>query len=409
LKKPELLIPAGSLENLEIAVLYGADAVYIGGEEFGLRAKAKNFSSEEMAKGINYAHSMGVKVYVTSNIIAHNRDLDGVGEYFEQLNSLKPDGVIIADPGILSIALETLKGIDIHLSTQANNTNYAAINFWAKQGVKRVVVARELSFEEIGEIKEKIPKDVEIEAFVHGAMCISYSGRCLLSNYMANRDANQGACAHPCRWTYHLVEETRPLEYMPVYENERGTYIYNSKDLCMVEHIEALIQAGIDSFKIEGRMKTALYVATVTSIYRKAIDDYFEDPETYQNNKSMYLEELKKCSYRKFTTGFYTGKPSGNEQIYDSNTYIRNYTFVGKVLDYNKDEKMATIQQRNKFVVGDQLELMKKDGETYEITIDAIYNEAGESVESAPHPKEILKIPVHIQLEKNEILRKRDD
>jgi putative protease len=408
MNKPELLIPAGSLENLIIAVEYGADAIYIGGQHFGLRAKAKNFSLEDMKKGIEYAHSKNVKVYVTANIIAHNNDIEGVREYFNELKQIKPDALIIADPGILQIAKEEIPEIELHLSTQANNTNYASMNFWYNQGVKRVVVARELSFREITEIRSKIPVDLELEAFIHGAMCISYSGRCLLSNYMAGRDANKGACTHPCRWTYHLVEETRPDEYMPVYENERGTYIYNSKDLCMLEYIEELVKSGIESFKIEGRMKTALYVATVTRTYRKAIDDYFDNPEKYRENIPKYIEEIKKCSHRRFTTGFYLDKPGFNEQIYDSNTYIRNYTFVGKVLDYDKSTGMATIQQRNKFVLGDTLEIMKKNGENIEIVIEQMYDEDNNPVQEAPHPKQILHIPLGVEVEKDEILRKKE-
>lgn len=408
MNKPELLIPAGSLENLMIAVEYGADAVYIGGEEFGLRAKAKNFSMEDMKVGIDYAHSKGVKVYVTANIIAHNADIDGVAAYFRELKLVGPDALIVADPGILAIAKEELPEMELHLSTQANNTNYAAMNFWFKQGVKRVVVARELSFAEIGEIRAKTPIDMDIEAFIHGAMCISYSGRCLLSNYMSGRDANKGACTHPCRWTYHLVEETRPGEYMPVYENERGTYIYNSKDLCMIGYIDEIVKSGITSMKIEGRMKTQLYVATVTKTYRRAIDDYFEDVEKYRANIDHYMEEIKKCSHRAFTTGFYFNKPDGNEQVYDSNTYTRDFVYVGKVLDYLPQEGIAIVEQRNKFSVGDRIEFMKKRGEDLQLQVTAIADSEGNPQESAPHPKQILRIPVPFAVEKNEIIRKID-
>jgi len=408
MRKPELLIPAGSLENLKIAVEYGADAVYIGGQQFGLRAKAKNFSLEDMKEGIEFAHSKGVKVYVTANIIAHNDDIKQVANYFKELKQINPDAIIVADPGILQIAKEELPNMEIHLSTQANNTNYAAANFWYNQGVKRIVVARELSFEEIAEIRAKTSPDLDIEAFVHGAMCISYSGRCLLSNYMTGKDSNKGACTHPCRWTYHLVEETRPGEYMPVYENERGTYIYNSKDLCMLSYIEELIKAGVYSLKIEGRMKTGLYVATVTRTYRKAIDDYFLDPEIYRSNIPKYLEEIRKCSHRKFTTGFYFEKPGATEQIYDSNTYIRNYSYVGKVIDYNEKEQLAIIQQRNKFVVGDELEIMRKNGDNDIIKVSAIYDEEGNEQPSAPHPKQIIKIPTAIPVYPGEIIRKKE-
>lgn len=408
MKKPELLIPAGRLENLITGIEYGADAIYIGGEEFGLRAKAKNFSKEQMIKGIDYAHKHNVKVYITANIIAHNDDIDGARNYFKELKDVNPDALIIADPGILEIAKEELPNVELHLSTQANNTNYASINFWYKQGIKRVVVARELSFNEIATIRRKIPKEMDLEAFVHGAMCISYSGRCLLSNYMSGRDANKGECTHPCRWTYNLVEEKRPGEYMPVYENERGTYIYNSKDLCMIEHLEELINSGIISLKIEGRMKTELYVATVTRAYRKAIDDFMLDPDLYKKNLPYYVDEIKKCTHRPFTTGFYFNKPTGNEQIYNTNTYIRSYTYVGKVIDYIKDQGVAIIEQRNKFSVGDELEVMHKNGENMNIVISKIYNEDNVSQMDAPHPKQILKIPVDIELEKNQIIRKKE-
>ncbi|MEE3496615.1 MAG: peptidase U32 family protein, partial [Butyrivibrio sp.] len=322
MRKPELLIPASSLEVLKTAVIFGADAVYIGGDAFGLRAKAKNFSPEEMKEGIAFAHEHGVKVHVTVNILAHNYDLDGVDAYLHELKEIKPDALIIADPGIFMKARKICPEIDIHVSTQANNTNYETYNFWYDLGAKRVVAARELSLNEIKEIKEKIPEDLEMECFIHGAMCISYSGRCLLSNYFTGRDANHGACTHPCRWKYAVVEEKRPGEYLPVYENDRGTYIFNSKDLCMIEHIPELVNAGVDSCKIEGRMKTALYVATVARTYRKAIDDFFESEEKYRENMPWYKEQISKCTYRQFTTGFYFGKPSDETQIYDVNTYV---------------------------------------------------------------------------------------
>lgn len=386
-KKPELLIPASSLEVLKTAVIFGADAVYIGGEAFGLRAKAKNFSKEEMAEGIAFAHEHGVKVYVTANILAHNEDLSGARAYFEELRDLKPappDALIISDPGMFTIAKEIWPHVEVHISTQANNTNYETYLFWWRLGAKRVVCARELSLEEIRQIREKIPQEMEIESFVHGAMCISYSGRCLLSNFLTGRDANQGACTHPCRWKYSIVEETRPGEYMPVFENERGTYIFNSKDLCMIEHIPQLVEAGIDSLKIEGRMKTALYVATVARTYRKAIDDYFDSPDKYRENMSWYKEEISKCTYRQFTTGFYFGKPDQNTQIYDNNTYVNEYIYLG-IIEEVKDG-LARIEQRNKFCVGDQIEIMKPDGKNIAVTVKSMYNEAKEAVESAPLP-----------------------
>lgn len=404
----ELLIPASSLEVLKIAVIYGADAVYIGGEVFGLRAKAKNFSMEDMAEGIQFAHEHGVKVYVTANILAHNGDLEGVREYFTQLKEIKPDALIISDPGIYTIAKEICPEIERHISTQANNTNYGTYQFWWNQGAKRVVTARELSLNEIAEIRKNIPDEMEIETFVHGAMCISYSGRCLLSNYFTGRDANQGACTHPCRWKYAVVEEKRPGEYLPVYENERGTYIFNSKDLCMIEHIPELIEAGIDSFKIEGRMKTALYVATVARTYRKAIDDYLTSPEKYKENMDWYLEQISNCIYRQFTTGFFFGKPSEESQIYDNNTYIKEYTYLGIVGERN-EEGLYRIEQRNKFSVGEQIEVMKPDGRNIPVTVKRIVDENGNEMESAPHPKQVLYIDLGQELEMYDILRRQEE
>ena len=406
-KRPELLIPASSLEVLKTAVMFGADAVYIGGEAFGLRAKAKNFSMEDMKKGVEFAHAHGVKVHVTVNILAHNDDLPGVEEYLKELKEVGPDALIIADPGVFELAKEICPEIQRHISTQANNTNYATYQFWWKQGASRVVSARELSLREIKEIRERIPAEMEIESFIHGAMCISYSGRCLLSNFFTGRDANQGACTHPCRWKYSVVEETRPGEYMPVYENERGTYIFNSKDLCMIEHIPEMIDAGIDSFKIEGRMKTALYVATVARTYRKAIDDYLEDPKKYEANMPWYKDQISNCTYRQFTTGFYFGKPSEESQIYDSNTYIREYTYLG-IIGEIKDG-LYRIEQRNKFSVGEVIEVMKPDGQNIEVTVQKILNEEGEAMESAPHPKQVLYIDLGHTLEQYDILRRKEE
>ena len=403
-KKPELLIPASSLEVLKTAVMFGADAVYIGGEAFGLRAKAKNFSSEDMKAGIAFAHAHNVKVYVTANILAHNSDLEGAAEYFKELNVLKPDALIIADPGMFMLAKEHCPGMELHISTQANNTNYQTYLFWWQQGAKRVVSARELSLAEIREIRDHIPEEMEIESFIHGAMCISYSGRCLLSNYFTGRDANQGACTHPCRWKYAVVEETRPGEYMPVYENERGTYIFNSKDLCMIEYIPEIVAAGIDSLKIEGRMKTALYVAAVARTYRKAIDDFFTSEKTYRDNMDWYREEISKCTYRQFTTGFYFGKPGEETQIYDSNTYINEYVYLG-IAEEITETGMVRIEQKNKFCVGDTIEIMKPDGRNIETKVEAMFDEKGTAVESAPHPQQILFLQLSEVCEKYDILR----
>lgn len=405
-RHPELLIPASSLEVLKTAVMFGADAVYIGGEAFGLRAKAKNFSMEDMREGIAFAHKHDVKVCVTANILAHNDDLEGVREYFQELKEIKPDALIIADPAIFEIAGEICPEIERHISTQANNTNYGTFNFWHKLGATRVVTARELSLEEIREIRANIPDDLEIETFVHGAMCISYSGRCLLSNFMVGRDANRGACTHPCRWKYSIVEETRPGEVMPVFENERGTYIFNSKDLCMIEHIPELLESGIDSLKIEGRMKTALYVATVARTYRKAIDDYQKDPKLYEENMPWYLEQISNCTYRQFTTGFFFGKPDETTQIYDSNTYVKEYTYLGII----GEEKEGTyrIEQRNKFSVGEMIEVMKPNGDNIEVTVKRILTEDGVEQESAPHPKQVLYIDLGIKVDAYDILRRRE-
>ena len=408
MRVPELLVPASSLEVLKVAVVFGADAVYIGGEVFGLRAKAKNFTLDEMREGVEFAHAHGVKVYVTANILAHNDDLEGVRRYFEELKNVGPDALIISDPGVFMIAREVLPDMELHVSTQANNTNYGTYRFWQQQGAKRVVSARELSLREIREIRGNIPDDLEIETFVHGAMCISYSGRCLLSNYFTGRDANQGACTHPCRWKYAVMEESRPGEYLPVYENERGTYIFNSKDLCMIEYIPELIDAGIDSFKIEGRMKTALYVATVARTYRRAIDDYLQSPDLYREHMPWYLDQISNCTYRQFTTGFFFGKPSGEAQIYDSNTYVREYTYLGTVGGVN-EAGLYAIEQRNKFSVGETIEVMKPNGENPQVVVRRIVDEDGNDQMSAPHPKQKLWIDLGCPLDTYDILRRKEE
>lgn len=406
MRELELLIPAGSLEVLKVAVDYGADAVYIGGQAFGLRAKAHNFSLEDMEEAADYCHEHGVKLYVTANIFAHNDDLEGVRKYFESLKHIGIDALIISDPAIFMMAKEILPEVDIHVSTQANNTNYGIYQFWYNLGATRVVSARELSLREIKEIRQHIPDDMEIESFVHGAMCISYSGRCLLSHFLTGRDANRGACTHPCRWQYSVVEEKRPGEYFPVEEDDRGTYIFNSKDLCMIEHIPELVDAGIDSFKIEGRMKTALYVATVARTYRKAIDDFLEDPALYESNLEYYKDEIGKCTYRQFTTGFYFGKTDADSQVYDSNEYVKDYTYIGKIERTDKEGRACFIQ-RNKFSVGETIEVMYFDGSNEELTVKGIWNEKLEPVESAPHPKEALTVDLGKTLPTGIILRRK--
>ena len=407
MRETELLMPAGSLDVLKTAVVYGADAVYIGGEAFGLRAKAHNFSLEDMRQGMSFAHSRGVKVYITVNILAHNQDLEEVEGYFEELKTVGPDALIISDPGVFMAAKRVLPDVDIHISTQANNTNYGTYEFWHGLGAKRVVSARELSLEEIKGIRLRIPADMEIETFVHGAMCISYSGRCLLSNFFTGRDANQGACTHPCRWKYALVEETRPGEYMPVYENDRGTFIFNSKDLCMVEHIPELMEAGIDSFKVEGRMKTALYVATVARAYRRAMDDWKMGRDVFERNVEWYKEEIGKCTNREFTTGFFFGKPGSGDHIYGSSTYVKNYTYLGTV-DEVDGRGLARIEQKNKFSAGETVEVMKPDGRNLSAVVRAIRGEDGTVQESAPHAKQIVYVDLGEGLEEFDILRRRE-
>lgn len=405
MNRPELLAPGGSLEKLKIAILYGADAVYVGGEAFSLRAAAENFSLEDMKEGLDFAHERGRKVYLTANIIPHNRDIDDFAEYIRTIAPVGFDAVLVSDPGMLSVIKENAPDLPIHISTQANNVNYKSAEFWHKQGAERVVLAREMSMDEIREIRAKTPPDLELEAFVHGAMCVSYSGRCLLSNYMTARDANQGACAHPCRWNYSLVEETRPNEYMPVYENERGTFIFNSKDLCMIEHIPEIIESGITSLKLEGRVKTAYYVATVVKAYRTEIDRYLENPDKYVFDHAQ-LEELCKVSHRPYSTGFYFGKPNSESQVYTSSSYIRDYDLIGIVTGYDENTRMAEVSQRNRFFVGDEIEIMQPEGPFIKQTVEYMENDKGESINNAPHAAMNLKMKVSQPVEKNAMLRK---
>lgn len=405
MNKPELLAPAGDLEKFKMAINYGADAVYLGGEKFGLRKASKNFSIDELKEGIEYAHSRNRKVYVTMNIVPHNEDLIGLEDYSRQLYNLGVDAVIVSDPGVLTRIRKTVPDLPIHLSTQASVTNYDTVMFWYNMGIKRIVLARELSLKEIKYITDKAPKDLEIETFVHGAMCISYSGRCLLSNYMTGRDANRGDCAQACRWKYNLVEEKRPGEHFPVFEDEKGTYIFNSKDLCMLEYIPELIDAGIKSFKIEGRVKSSYYVATVLRSYRMAIDEYFKDPVNYKFKKE-WLDEIKKASHRDFTTGFFFNKPTAQDQVYTSSTYIRGYDYVGLVLDYNEKTKFATIEQRNRIFLGDEIEVFGPGVEYFNQTIEEMYDEEGNEIEVAPHPQQIVKIKMKQPVDACYIVRK---
>ena len=380
MKKIELLAPAGDLEKLKTAIRYGADAVYFGGEMFSLRAGAGNLNLEEMKEGLAYAHERGKRCYLTINIYAHNEDIDPLYDYLRQIRDLDIDAFLIADPGIIAMVRETIPDAEIHLSTQANLTNWRTGAFWASAGVKRLVMARELSLEEIRSVRDHLPQDVELEAFVHGAMCISYSGRCLLSNFMTGRDSNRGMCAHPCRYRYSLVEEKRPGEFFPIEEDDRGSYIMNSKDLCMIRHIPDLVHAGIDSAKIEGRMKSIFYVATVVHAYRQAIDAYYEDPDNYVFREE-WMEELLKASHREFTTGFYYGKPGHEEQNYRTSRYTKEYSFIGKVLSYNEETGIAKVEQRNKMNVGDHIEVFGPDISFFPMTITDLADwESGEKL-----------------------------
>ncbi|BDR80649.1 peptidase U32 [Clostridium tetani] len=403
MNKPEILAPAGNLEKLKTAILFGADAVYLGGSKLNLRAFADNFTDEELIEGIEFAHSRGKRVYVTVNVFPHNEDLEGLEPYLKDLENMKVDAIIVSDPGIIMTAREVAPKLEIHLSTQANNVNWKSAIFWHKQGVKRIVLARELSFEEIKGIREKLPEDCELEAFVHGSMCMSYSGRCLLSNYMTGRDANRGECAQPCRYKYYLMEEKREGQYFPVFQDERGTYILNSKDLCMIKHIPELVRCGINSFKIEGRMKSSYYVASVVKSYRQALDAYIEDTKNYKFNED-WMNNLLKTSHRDYYTGFYLGDK--DSQIYETSSYIRNYDIVGIVRYYNKETNEATIEQRNKLFEGDSVEVLRPVGDSFQVKLENIRSEKGEKIESTPVAQMIYKAKVNIELKKNDMLIK---
>ena len=414
MKTPELLAPAGDLERLKTAINYGADAVYVGGAQYGLRANTKNFSEADMESGISFAHRHGKKVYVTANIFAHNEDIDGMADFFRNIYEIGADAAIVSDPGVFSLAREVAPRLPLHISTQANTTNYRAVNFWHTQGASRVILARELSIDQIADIRRRTAPCLELETFVHGAMCVSMSGRCLLSNYMTARDnedtrvrdANKGDCAQPCRWKYYLQEETRPGEFMPVYEDKRGTYIFNSKDLCLVAYIPSLAEAGVASLKIEGRMKTPYYVAVTVKTYRRALDDYAIDPSLYSERVSFYIEELSKASHRSFTTGFALSKPDYNRQIYSSSSYIRTNEFIGIVLDYDEALGIATIEQRGKFSVGERIEVFPCRGESFSFTLEEMFGADGQSIASAPHAQQIVRLKPPLPLGKNDILRK---
>ena len=398
----EILAPAGNLEKLKTAIEFGADAVYLGGSRLNLRAFADNFTNEEIGEGVKYAHQRGKKVYVVLNVFPHNSDLIGLEEYLLELQKLEVDAILASDPSLIITAKEVVPDMEIHLSTQANNVNWKSALYWYNQGVKRIVLARELSMKEISEIREKLPKDCDLEAFVHGAMCMSYSGRCLMSNYMTGRDSNRGACAQPCRYKYYLMEEKRPGEYFPINEDEHGTYIMNSKDLCMIEHIDEVIKAGVFSLKIEGRMKSAYYVAAVVKAYRQAVDAYLKDPENYKFNPE-WMDSLLKVSHRNYYTGFYYGQP---EQIYDNSSYIRQADIVGIVLEYDKETQIATIQQKNKVFDGDEVEILRPEGPAFNVTLDDMRENNGTKIDSAPRAEMIFKVKVDKELKEKDFLVK---
>lgn len=406
---PELLIPAGSLEVLKTAVRYGADAVYVGGEAFGLRAKAKNLTFDELREAVSYCHERGKKLYVATNVIAHEGSMNSFRGYLKTIGEIRPDAVIVADPGVFSVAKELLPPeVAIHISTQANNVNAETFRFWYAQGAERVVCGRELSLEEIRAIRSRIPDGAEIEAFVHGAMCISYSGRCLLSAFLTGREANLGACTHPCRWRYAVVEESRPGQYMPVYEDEGGTYLFNSKDLCMIGHIPELLASGIDSFKVEGRMKTALYVAMVTRAYREAIDTCLRDPEEYRASIPQYLAEIRRSAAREYTTGFFFGRPDREAQDYEGRSGERESVYLGTVSDVLSDGTV-TFLQKNKFSVGDTILLMKPDGRNVAAEVLSMWDEDGEPMTSCPHASQIVRMGLNVIPEAGDIMRMDTD
>ncbi|MBC2579005.1 U32 family peptidase [Clostridium sp. DJ247] len=406
MKKPELLAPAGNLEKLKTAINFGADAVYLGGSKLNLRAFADNFTDEELKEGVEYAHSRGKKVFVTMNVFPHNEDLNGLEEYLKNLYELKVDAIIVSDPGIIMAAREVVPELELHLSTQANNVNWKSAKFWYNQGIKRIVLAREMSLEEIKDIRNNIPESCEIESFIHGSMCMAYSGRCVISNYMTGRDSNRGQCAQPCRYKYYLVEEKRPGEYFPVFEDEKGSYILNSKDLCMIEYIPELVRAGIDSFKIEGRMKSSYYVASIVKSYRQAIDAYFEDPEGYEFQQK-WLDNLSKASHRTYFTGFYFGDP--NKQAHETSAYIREYDIIGIVKGYDTSSRVATIEQRNKVFDGDKVEVLRPIGDNFEICLSDMKNKNGEKIPSAPSAQMIFTITSDTELFEGDILIKSKD
>ena len=404
IKKPELLAPAGNLEKMKMAILYGADAVYLGGKAFGLRAFGGNFSYEELKQAVDFAHARGKKIYVTVNIFPHNSDMEKLPDYLRYLQEIRVDALLVADLGVFTMCRKLIPDMELHISTQANNTNWATVNAWKELGARRVVLAREMSLDEIREIREKCA--VDLEMFMHGAMCISYSGRCLLSNYFTGRDSNRGSCAQSCRWKYALVEETRPGKYFPIEEDDRGTYIMNSKDMCLMPHIKDVIESGVDSLKIEGRMKSVHYAASVTKAYRLAIDSYFADPENF-TVKQEWLDELEKVSHRAYTTGFYYHQPDADDQIYGKTSYDQTSDFVGLVRSYDAATGYAVVEQRNNMKAGQEIEVFQPTGPLYRQKITSmIDDETNEEISVAPHPQQIIRMKMEQPVEEYTILRR---
>lgn len=406
-KKIELLAPAGNMEKLKTAIIYGADAVYFGGELFSLRAGAGNLSIDEIREAMDFIHEHDVKGYMTINVYPHNDDIPPLKAYLEKIKEIPIDAFIVSDPGVMTIVKGIIPNAEIHISTQANTTNYMTAAFWVQQmGATRIVAAREMSLKELREMKKVLPPNTEIEAFVHGAMCMSYSGRCLLSNFMVGRDANRGSCTHPCRWKYSLVEEKRPGEYYPIEEDERGSYIMNSRDLCMLDKLPDLIDAGIYSLKIEGRMKSPFYVATVVSAYRAALDSYLDNPDTYEF-QGKWFTELCKASHREFYHGFYYSKPDSSGQNYSSSDYTREYSFIGVVRGFESDTGLTVVEQRNKFSVGEDIEVFGPRTEYADEIVREMYDEDNNPIESAPHPQQVIKVKLSKTYPENFILRKK--
>ena len=402
LKRAEILSPAGDMERLLTAIDFGADAVYLGGKSFGMRTSSNNFDESDLKKAVDFAHSKNVKVYLTCNTLPKNDEIKNLPGFIEDAKSAGIDAFIVADIGVFNLIKKLAPDVDIHVSTQAGVVNYLTANEFYNMGAKRVVLARELSLEEIAEIREKTNKNLEIEAFVHGSMCVSFSGRCLLSSYLTSRDANRGDCAQPCRWKYNLVEENRKGQYFPIVEEDSGAYILNSRDLCMIEHLDKLVEAGVDSLKIEGRAKSAYYVAVTTNAYKKALNDFYNCDGKWQV-KNWMKDELEKISHREYNTGFYFGNEPG--QVYENGGYVRKYDVVGVCEGY--ENNMAIVSQRNKFSKGEELDVLEPKSDPFNIKIEKMYDEWHNEIDSAPHATQKIFIPTGRKIKKGAYLRRR--